>query len=46
VDHFWPIAPALLHSEEDDRTIAEGILKRSGLSGYQLGSTKVRARAA
>jgi hypothetical protein len=41
VDHYWPIAPGLLHSEEDDRVIAEGILKKTSTEGFQLGETKV-----
>ncbi|WIA40194.1 hypothetical protein OEZ86_013582 [Tetradesmus obliquus] len=46
VDHFWSLAPELYHMPDlDDRQIAEGILKQSGLEGYQLGTSKVFLRA-
>ncbi|KAF8063028.1 XI-F [Scenedesmus sp. PABB004] len=46
VDHFWPLAPELYHTPDlDDRAIAEGVLRASGLEGYQLGTSKVFLRA-
>lgn len=45
VDHFWPLSPDLLHTLQDDRDIAEGIIKKAGISGFQLGKSKVFLRA-
>eukprot|EP00775_Hariotina_reticulata_P007220 gene7220-7433_t len=46
VDHFWPLSPELYHQRDlDDRQLAEGLLKKSGISGYQLGTSKVFLRA-
>lgn len=42
VDHFWPLAPDLLKTDSDDRDITRAILAKAGVSGYQLGTTKVR----
>lgn len=42
VEHFWPLAPDTYHDDDvSDRDIAETILKKSGIAGYQLGKTKV-----
>lgn len=45
VDHFWPLAPLLLHTDADDRAIAKAIIEKAGISGYQLGTSKVFLRA-
>lgn len=47
VDHFWPLAPDLYHTNMSDEVIAEGVLERASLDhkGYQLGKTKVFLRA-
>lgn len=45
VDHFWPLAPTLLHSDADDQAIAKAIIDKSNITGYQLGKTKVFLRA-
>ncbi len=45
MDHFWPLAPDLLKTDSDDREISKAILAKGGISGYQLGTTKVRHAA-
>ncbi|GFR45863.1 hypothetical protein Agub_g7314 [Astrephomene gubernaculifera] len=45
VDHFWPLAPDLLKTVGDDKEIAKAILAKAGVSGFQLGLTKVFMRA-
>eukprot|EP00879_Flechtneria_rotunda_P010956 GHRR01011448.1.p1 GENE.GHRR01011448.1~~GHRR01011448.1.p1 ORF type:complete len:975 (+),score=342.76 GHRR01011448.1:784-3708(+) len=46
VEHFWPLAPELYHRKDlDDRQVTEGVLRLSGLQGYQLGVSKVFLRA-
>eukprot|EP00197_Chlamydomonas_leiostraca_P009765 CAMPEP_0202867474 /NCGR_PEP_ID=MMETSP1391-20130828/9454_1 /ASSEMBLY_ACC=CAM_ASM_000867 /TAXON_ID=1034604 /ORGANISM="Chlamydomonas leiostraca, Strain SAG 11-49" /LENGTH=1634 /DNA_ID=CAMNT_0049547521 /DNA_START=190 /DNA_END=5094 /DNA_ORIENTATION=- len=45
VDHFWMLAPSLMRDASmDDRDISRHILERSGVTGYQLGTTKVFLR--
>jgi hypothetical protein len=41
VDHFWTLAPTLIHSDLDDREISRKILDKAGITGYQIGETKV-----
>ena len=41
MDHFWPLAPDLLSSEQEDRDIARAILAKAGINGCQFGLTKV-----
>ena len=43
VDHFWTLAPSLLRQPDlSDREISRRILDKTGITGYQLGTTKVR----
>lgn len=41
VDHFWMLAPDLLKSDLDDKEISKRIINKAGVSGFQLGETKV-----
>ncbi|GLC68235.1 hypothetical protein PLESTF_000665000 [Pleodorina starrii] len=45
VDHFWQLAPDLLKTDADDKEVTKAILAKAGVSGYQLGLTKVFMRA-
>lgn len=45
VDHFWMLAPSLLRDATlEDRDIARLILERAGVTGCQLGTTKIFLR--
>ncbi|GLI63183.1 hypothetical protein VaNZ11_005953 [Volvox africanus] len=44
VDHFWPLAPDLLKTDVDDKEVTKAILAKAGVTGYQLGLTKVFMR--
>ncbi|KXZ52496.1 MYO1A protein [Gonium pectorale] len=44
VDHFWPLAPDMLKTDAEDTEIAKAILAKAGVSGYQLGLTKIFMR--
>ena len=45
VDHFWTLAPGLLRQPDlDDREISRRIMEKSGVTDYQLGTTKVRGK--
>ncbi|EFJ44389.1 type XI myosin heavy chain MyoA [Volvox carteri f. nagariensis] len=45
VDHFWQLAPDLLKTDVDDKEVTKAILAKAGVTGYQLGLTKVFMRA-
>lgn len=45
VDHFWMLAPDLIKSDLDDREVSRRIITKAGISGFQLGETKVFLRA-